>query len=85
MKKAKDELEILILLSNGQRHIVDELVEGRNITAIELMMIAQRMKHKGWIEFAREAQEPWLRILPLGEQAVAAHRAVTKSEIELDS
>jgi hypothetical protein len=85
MKKAKDELEILILLSNGQRHIVDELVEGRNITAIELMMIAQRMKHKGWIEFVREAQEPWLRILPLGEQAVAAHRAVAKSEIELDT
>jgi hypothetical protein len=48
------------------------------------MMIAQRMKHKGWIEFARDAQEPWLRILPLGEQAVAAHRAMAKSEIELD-
>jgi DNA-binding MarR family transcriptional regulator len=79
-----DELEILILLSNGQRHIVDELVEGRKITGIELMMIAQRMKHKGWIEFARDAQKPWLQILPLGEQAVAAHRAVAKSEIELD-
>ena len=80
-----DELEILILLSNGQRHTVDELVEGRKITGIELMMIAQRMKHKGWIEFAREGQEPWLQILPLGEQVVAAHRAVAKSEIELDS
>jgi hypothetical protein len=79
-----DELEILILLSNGQRHIVDELVEGRKTTGIELMMIAQRMKHKGWIEFARDAQKPWLQILPLGEQAVAAHRAVAKSEIELD-
>jgi hypothetical protein len=79
-----DELQLFILLSNGQRHIVDELVEGRKITAIELMMIAQRMKHKGWIEFAREAQEPWLLILPLGERAVAAHRAVAKSEIELD-
>jgi hypothetical protein len=79
-----DELQLFILLSNGQRHIVDELVDGRKITAIELMMIAQRMKHKGWIEFAREAQEPWLLILPLGEQAVAAHRAVAKSEIELD-
>jgi hypothetical protein len=80
-----DEFEILILLSNGQRHIVDELVEGREITGIELMMTAQRMKHKGWIEFAREAQEAWLQILPLGEQALAAHRAVAKSEIELDS
>lgn len=79
-----DELEILILLSNGQRHTVGELVEGHKITGIELMMIAQRMKHKGWIEFAREA-EPWLQILPLGEQAVAAHRAVAKSEIDLDS
>jgi hypothetical protein len=79
-----DELEILILLSNGQRHVVDELVEGRKTTGIELMMIAQRMKHKGWIEFARDAQKPWLQILPLGEQAVAAHRAVAKSEIELD-
>jgi hypothetical protein len=78
------DLQLFILLSNGQRHIVDELVDGRKITAIELMMIAQRMKHKGWIEFAREAQEPWLLILPLGEQAVAAHRAVAKSEIELD-
>jgi DNA-binding MarR family transcriptional regulator len=80
-----DELEILILLSNGQRHTVDELIEGRKITGIELMMIAQRMKHKGWIEFAREAAEPWLQILPLGEQAVAAHRAVAKSEVDLDS
>ena len=80
-----DELEILILLSNGQRHIVDELVEGRKITAIELMMIAQRMKHKGWIEFTTGAREPWLQILPAGEQAVAAHRAVAKSEIALDT
>jgi DNA-binding MarR family transcriptional regulator len=80
-----DELEILILLSHGQRHTVGELVKGRKITGIELMMIAQRMKHKGWIEFAREAEEPWLQILPLGEQAVAAHRAVAKSEIDLDS
>ncbi|MBV9874901.1 MAG: hypothetical protein JO025_09265 [Verrucomicrobia bacterium] len=80
-----DELEILILLSNGQRHTVGELVEGRKITGIELMIIAQEMKHKGWIEFAREAEEPWLQMLPLGEQAVAAHRAVAKSEIDLDS
>ena len=80
-----DELEILILLSDGQRHIVDELVEAGKATDIELMMIAQRMKHKGWIEFVREAQEPWLQILPLGEQAVAAHRALAKSEIDLDS
>ena len=77
-------MEILILLSNGQRHTVGELVEGHKITGIELMVIAQGMKHKGWIEFAREA-EPWLQILPLGEQAVAAHRAVAKSEIDLDS
>ena len=80
-----DELEILILLSNGQRHTVDELVEGRKITGIELMMIAQRMKHKGWIELTTEAREPWLQILPAGEQAVAAHRAVAKSEIGLDT
>ena len=80
-----DELEILILLSNGLQHTVGELVEERKITGIELMMIAQRMKQKGLIEFAREAEEPWLQILPLGEQAVAAHRAVAKSEIDLDS
>jgi hypothetical protein len=77
--------KILILLSNGHRPTVDELVEGRRITGVELMMIAQRMKHKGWIEFVRVAQEPWLQILPLGDQALAAHRAVAKSEIELDS
>lgn len=80
-----DELEILTLLSNGQRHTVNELVEGRRITDIELMMIAQGMKHKGWIEFTTETREPWLQILPPGEQAVAAHRAVAKSEIALDT
>ena len=80
-----DELEILTLLSNGQRHTVNELIEGRRITGIELMMIAQGMKHKGWIEFTTEAPEPWLRILPAGEQAVAAHRAVAKAEIALDT
>jgi DNA-binding MarR family transcriptional regulator len=83
--KAMDELEILTLLSNGQRHTVNELVEGRRITGIELMMIAQGMKHKGWIEFTTGAREPWLQILPAGEQAVAAHRAVAKSEIALDT
>jgi hypothetical protein len=49
------------------------------------MMIAQGMKHKGWIEFTTEALEPWLQILPAGEQAVAAHRAVAKAEIALDT
>jgi hypothetical protein len=39
--KAMDELEILTLLSNGQRHTINELIEGRRITGIELMMIAQ--------------------------------------------
>ena len=80
-----DELEILTLLSNGRRHTVNELIEGRRITGIELMMIAQGMKHKDWIEFTTEAREPWLQILPTGEQAVAAHRAVAKSEIALDT
>ena len=79
------ELEILTLLGDGQRHTVSELVKGRRITGIDLMMMAQKMKHKGWIEFTRERQSPWLQILPLGEQALAAHRAVAKSEIELDS
>jgi DNA-binding MarR family transcriptional regulator len=83
--KAMDELEILTLLSNGQRHTVNELIEGRRITGIELMMIAQGMKHKGWIEFTTEAREPWLQILPAGEQAVAAQRAVAKAEIALDT
>jgi DNA-binding MarR family transcriptional regulator len=69
-----DELEILMLISDGQRHTVNELIEGRRITGIELMMIAQGMKHKGWIEFTTEARKPWLQILPPGEQAVAAHR-----------
>jgi hypothetical protein len=32
-----------------------------------------------------EAREPWLQILPAGEQAVAAHRAVAKAEIALDT
>jgi hypothetical protein len=80
-----DELEILTLISNGQRFTINELVEGRRITSLELMMIAQGMEHRGWIEFAREAREPWLQILPAGEQAVAAHPAVAKSEIGLDS
>jgi DNA-binding MarR family transcriptional regulator len=80
-----DEFEILTLLTDGQRHTVSELVEGRKITGIDLMMMAQKMKHKGWIEFTREPQPPWLQILPLGEQALAAHRALAKSEIELDS
>ena len=71
-----DELEILTLLTNGQRHTVNELTEGGRITGIELMMIDQGMKHKGWIEFTTEAREPWLQILPAGEQAVPAHRAV---------
>ena len=79
-----DELEILTLISNGQRFTINELLEGRRITSVELMMIAQGMEHRGWIEFAR-AREPWLQILPAGEQAVAAHRAVAKSEIGLDS
>jgi hypothetical protein len=48
-------------------------------------MIAQRMKQKGWIEFTREAPEPWLWILSPGEQALAAHRAVAKAEIDLDT
>ena len=74
-----DELEILTLLSNRQQHTVNELIEGRRITGIELMMIAQGMKHKGWIEFTTEAREPWLQILPAGEQAVA------KAEIALDT
>lgn len=80
-----DELEILTLLSNRQQHTVNELIEGRRITGIELMMIAQGMKHKGWIEFTTEAREPWLQILPAGEHAVAAHRAVAKAEIALDT
>jgi len=83
--KAMDELEILTLLSNRRRHTVNELIEGRRITGIELMMIAQGMKHKGWIEFTTEAREPWLQILPAGEQAVEAHRAVAKAEIALDT
>ena len=80
-----DELQILTILSDGQRHLVNELVKGHEITRIELMMIAQGMKQRGWIEFTREAPEPCLQILPPGEQALAAHRAVAKAEIELDT
>lgn len=80
-----DELQILTILSNGRRRLVNELIKGRRITRIELMMIAQGMKQKGWIEFTGEAPEPWLQILPPGEQALAAHRAVAKAEIELDT
>ena len=53
-----DELQILTILSNGQRHSVNELIKGCRITGIELMMIAQGMKQKGWIELTREAPEP---------------------------
>jgi DNA-binding MarR family transcriptional regulator len=80
-----DGLQILTILSNGQRHSVNELIKDRRITGIELTMIAQGMKQKGWIEFAREAPEPWLQILSPGEQALAAHRAVAKAEIDLDT
>ena len=80
-----DELQILTILSNGQRRLVNELIKGHEITRIELMMIAQGMKQKGWIEFTIEAPEPCLQILPSGEQALAAHRAVAKAEIELDT
>ncbi|MFY9984556.1 MAG: hypothetical protein WAK31_07340 [Chthoniobacterales bacterium] len=80
-----NELQILTVLSNGERHSINELIKGRRLTGIELMMIAQGMQKKGWIEFTKETSEPWLRILPPGEQALAAHCAVRKAEIELDT
>jgi hypothetical protein len=49
------------------------------------MMIAQGVKQKGRIEFTREPPEPWLQILSPGQQALAAHRAVVKADIELDT
>ena len=85
MDISMDELQILTILSNGQRHSVSELIKARRVTEIELTMIAQGMKQKGWIEFTRKAPEPWLQILSPGEQALAAHRAVAKAEIDLDT
>jgi hypothetical protein len=45
-------------------------------------MIAQTMSDQGWIDLQLNLGDPLLRILPLGEQALAAHEAVKKSEID---
>jgi hypothetical protein len=77
-----DKIEVLQLLSDGQIHTINQLIEGRAITGVDFMLIAQGMKQVGWVEFEKEPLEPWLKILPVGQQALAAHHAITKAEIE---
>jgi len=77
-----DQFEVLRLLSDRQVHAGKEIIAGRSITLVEVTMIAQNLKDQGWIDLRLNLGEPLLRILPLGEQALAAHEAVKKSEIE---
>jgi DNA-binding MarR family transcriptional regulator len=77
-----NQMEILRLISDRQVHEAKELIAGRSITLVELTVIAQNLSDQGLIDLRLNLGEPLLRILPLGEQALAAHEAVKKSEIE---
>ena len=77
-----DQVDVLRLLTDRQVHRARELVAGRSITVVELTMIARTLNEQGWIDLQLNLDDPLLRILPLGEQALAAHEAVKKSEID---
>jgi hypothetical protein len=77
-----NQIDVLRLLTDQQVHPGKELIVGRAITLVELTMIAQTMSDQGWIDLQLNLGDPLLRILPLGEQALAAHEAVKKSEID---
>jgi DNA-binding MarR family transcriptional regulator len=75
-------MAVLRLLSDRQVHEAKEIIAGRSITLVDLTVIAQNLSDQGWIDLRLNQGDPLLRILPLGEQALAAHEAVKKSEIE---
>lgn len=77
-----DQMDVLRLLTDRQVHPGSELIVGRSITLVELTMIAQTLSEQGWIDLRLNLGDPLLRIVPLGEQALAAHEAVKKSEID---
>jgi DNA-binding MarR family transcriptional regulator len=77
-----NQMEVLRLLSDRQVHEAKEIIAGRSITLVDLTVIAQNLSDQGWIDLRLNQGDPLLRILPLGEQALAAHEAVKKSEIE---
>ena len=77
-----DEIHLLRLISDGQVHEGKALIVGHSITLVELTMTARNMQNKGWIDLRFNLADPLLRILPLGEAALAAHDAVKKSEID---
>jgi hypothetical protein len=80
-----DKIEVLQRLSDGQTHTINELIEGRAITRVDFMLVAQEMSQVGWVAFEKEPLEPpkpWLKILPVGQQALAAHHTITKAEME---
>ena len=75
-------MDLLRLLADRQVHEGKEIIAGRSITLVELTVIAQNLSDEGLIDLRLNRGDPLLRILPLGEQALAAHEAVKKSEIE---
>jgi DNA-binding MarR family transcriptional regulator len=77
-----NQIEVLRLLSDRQVHEAKEIIGGRSITLVELTMLAQDLSDQGLIDLQLNQGDPLLRILPLGEQALAAHDAVQRSEIE---
>jgi DNA-binding MarR family transcriptional regulator len=77
-----DQFDVLRLLTDRQVHPVKELIVGRSITAVDLTMIARSLSEQSLIDLRLNLGDPLLRILPLGEQALAAHEAVKKSEID---
>ena len=77
-----DEIRLLRLISDGQVHEGKVLIVGHSITLVELTMIARNLQNKGWIDLRFNVADPLLRILPFGQEALAAHDAVKKSEID---
>jgi DNA-binding MarR family transcriptional regulator len=77
-----NQIEVLRLISDRQVHEAKEIIGGRSITLVELTMLARDLSDQGLIDLQLNQGEPLLRILPLGEQALAAHEAVKRSEIE---
>jgi len=77
-----NQMEVLRLLSDRQVHEAKDIIAGQSITLVELTMLARDLSDQGLIDLRLNQGDPLLRILPLGEQALAAHEAVKRSEIE---
>jgi hypothetical protein len=78
-----DQMDLLQLLNDRQVHRGEDIIAGRSITLVELTVIAQSSYDQGYIDLRLNLGDPLLRILPLGEQALAAHEAVDRSEFDL--